>query len=212
LNARRDESSGRARSAIGGQRIDRPAAFDRSSASIARQPEKETPVKTKIALAFSAALAALAASAQAAGPAADIGTIARGKYVAMIGGCNDCHTPHYPESGGKVPETEWLTGAPVGFQGPWGTTYPANLRLLAQSMNETQWVARFRTEMRPPMPWFNLAAMTDADLQAVYRYVRSLGPKGKAVPQYVPPGQQVNTPYFVFVPQNLPPAPRAAAN
>jgi hypothetical protein len=54
--------------------------------------------------------------------------------------------------------------------------------------------------------------MTDDDLKAVYRYVRSLGPKGAPVPHYVPPGRQVNTPYFVFVPQNLPPAARAAAN
>jgi mono/diheme cytochrome c family protein len=168
-------------------------------------------MKTKIALAFSAALAALAANAQAAGPTADMGTIARGKYVAMIGGCNDCHTPHYPESGGKVPESQWLTGAPVGFQGPWGTTYPANLRLLAQSMTETQWVARFRTEMRPPMPWFNLAAMSDADVRALYHYVRSLGARGEPAPVYVPPGQAAKTPVIVFVPQNPPGAVKAAA-
>jgi mono/diheme cytochrome c family protein len=158
----------------------------------------------RIALAFSMTLAALAANANAARPTADMGTIARGKYVAMIGGCNDCHTPHYPESGGKVPESEWLTGASVGFQGPWGTTYPANLRLLAQSMSEVQWVARFRTEMRPPMPWFNLNAMSDADVRALYHYVRSLGAKGEPAPAYVPPGQAAKTPFIVFVPQNLP--------
>ena len=30
--------------------------------------------------------------------------------IAMIGGCNDCHTPNYAPSGGKVPEAEWLKG------------------------------------------------------------------------------------------------------
>ena len=36
---------------------------------------------------------------------------------------------------------------PVGFQGPWGTSYPANLRLTVQSMTETQWV-RFARDNR----------------------------------------------------------------
>jgi hypothetical protein len=58
--------------------------------------------------------------------------------------------------------------------------------------------------MRPPMPWFNLHAMTDADLRAMYRYVRSLGPKGAPAPSYAGPAQKVATPYIVFVPQNLP--------
>jgi mono/diheme cytochrome c family protein len=163
------------------------------------------------ALAVAVAFAA-AGGAVAGDKGADKAALERGKYLLTVSGCNDCHTPRYMEVDGKVPESEWLTGGPVGFQGPWGTTYPANLRLALHSMTEEEWLKRARTAMKPPMPWFNLAAMTDADLQAVYRYVRSLGPKGKAVPQYVPPGQQVNTPYLVFVPQNLPPAPRAAAN
>jgi mono/diheme cytochrome c family protein len=168
-------------------------------------------MKAKLALVFSIALAALAANAHAADPNANKRTLERGKYVAMIGGCNDCHTSGYPERGGKVPESEWLTGVSVGFQGPWGTTYPANLRLVAQSLTEAQWVARFRSEMRPPMPWFNLNAMSDADVRALYRYVRSLGAKGEPAPAYVPPGQTAQTPYFVFVPQNLPAAVKTSA-
>lgn len=142
---------------------------------------------------------------------ADRATLERGKYLLTISGCNDCHTPRYMEVDGKIPESEWLIGAPVGFQGPWGTTYPANLRLAVNAMTEEGWLTRARASMKPPMPWFNLAAMSDADLTAVYQYIRALGPKGPPAPQFVPPGQQVNTPYFVFVPQNLPPAPRAAA-
>ncbi len=59
--------------------------------------------------------------------------------------------------------------------------------------------------MRPPMPLPSLRAMSDADLKAIYRYVRSLGAKGQPVPAYVPPGGQVATPYFDFTPKNLPP-------
>ncbi|MCX7892288.1 MAG: cytochrome c [Burkholderiales bacterium] len=161
-------------------------------------------MKMSIALAVSAAFAAAAAGAHAADAPADKRALERGKYLARIGGCNDCHTAGYMERAGQVPESDWLAGSAVGFQGPWGTTYPANLRLLAQSMSEGQWVARFRTEMRPPMPWFNLKAMSDADVRALYAFVRSLGAKGDPMPAYVPPGQAVTTPYFVFVPQNLP--------
>ena len=34
----------------------------------------------------------------------------RGKYLVQIGGCNDCHTPGYAATGGKVPEKDWLVG------------------------------------------------------------------------------------------------------
>jgi hypothetical protein len=105
------------------------------------------------------------------------------------------------QQGPNVPESQWLVGMPVGFQGPWGTTYPSNLRLVAQRLTEAQWVAHARQERLPPMPWFNVAKMTDADLKAVYAYIRSLGAPGQPVPAYVAPGGKVTTPYFVFVPQ-----------
>jgi mono/diheme cytochrome c family protein len=128
----------------------------------------------------------------------------RGRYLVTVGGCNDCHTVGYPQRGGNVPESDWLTGSPVGFSGPWGTTYPANLRLSLQNMDEDQWLKYARAERRPPMPWFNLAKMQDKDLKAMYHYIRSLGAKGEPAPQYAPPGQAVNTPYIDFVPKNLP--------
>jgi len=154
----------------------------------------------------------LALGYSTASSAADTGQdspVARGRYLVVIGGCNDCHTPGYGEKGGAVPEKEWLTGAPVGFQGPWGTTYPSNLRLVVKSMSASQWIAHARKERLPPMPWFNLREMTDEDLTAVYAYIRSLGSPGVAVPAYVAPGGKVATPYIVFVPQT---DQRAAAN
>lgn len=147
-----------------------------------------------------AVIAIWSSAGTAADKAADKGRIERGRYLAIVGGCNDCHTPHYPERAGKVPESDWLTGSAVGFHGPWGTTYPANLRLLAQNMTEAQWVTRARAPMRPPMPWFNLAKMTDEDLRALHRYLRSLGPKGQPAPAYAAPGTAVETPYINFVP------------
>ncbi len=163
-------------------------------------------MKTKLHV-FSAILlplTLLAGATASAGQTPDQRALERGRYVVVTGGCNDCHTSGYPESGGNTPQNEWLTGNPVGFQGPWGTSYPANLRLTVQSMSEAQWLKFARAERRPPMPWFGLAAMTDTDLRAMYRFIRSLGPKGAPAPAYAPPGQAVNTPYIEFVPKNLP--------
>ena len=149
-------------------------------------------------------LALLAQAAAAASPAHDSRTIERGKYLAQVGGCNDCHTPGYMQKDGKVPMGQWLTGSPVGFQGPWGTTYPVNLRLYVQDLSEAQWLARVRQPMRPPMPWYNLSAMGDKDLIALYRFIRSMGPAGEPAPRALQPGEPVATPYFEFVPKNLP--------
>ena len=141
----------------------------------------------------------------------DARAIERGKYLAKVSGCNDCHTPGYMPAEGKVPEKLWLTGTSLGFQGPWGTTYPANLRLYMDKMTEAQWLARARQPMRPPMPWFNLKEMSDKDLLALYRYVRSLGPAGEPAPLAAGPGQPVATPFVEFVPKNLPPADKHAS-
>ena len=158
-------------------------------------------MKTKDALLAIALVIGTAAIGLAlAAPGAER-SVERGRYLVTVSGCNDCHTAHYMEKGGQVPEAERLAGVPVGFQGPWGTTYPANLRLVMQSLSEGDWLKKARSPMRPPMPWFNLAAMTDADLRALHRYVRSLGEPGAPAPAYLAPGEEPRTPYIVFVPQ-----------
>jgi mono/diheme cytochrome c family protein len=129
------------------------------------------------------AAAALNAAAQAQDE------IARGRYLVHVSGCNDCHTPAYGAKNGKVDEKLWLTGDALGWNGPWGTTYATNLRLMMQGMTRQQWIAHARSmEPRPPMPWFNVRAMTEADLGAIYAFTRSLGAAGTPAPAYVPPG------------------------
>ena len=123
----------------------------------------------------------------------------RGRYLVEIGGCNDCHTPGYAPSGGKVPESQWLTGDRLGWHGPWGTTYPRNLRLYFQDLTEAQWLQKAKTlETRPPMPWFDVRAMSTADLKALYRYIRHLGPAGQPAPADLPPGETPPQPYVEF--------------
>ena len=149
-------------------------------------------------------MALVAQNATAAELAADARQIERGRYLVGVGACNDCHTPGFNEAAGKIAQSQWLIGSNVGFQGPWGTSYPANLRLYVQTVSEAQWLARVRQPMRPPMPWFNLRDMTDADLVAMYRFMRALGPAGEPAPTAAAPGVAVKTPYFDFVPKNLP--------
>jgi mono/diheme cytochrome c family protein len=122
----------------------------------------------------------------------------RGRYLVQIAGCNDCHTPGYTANASKVDEKLWLTGDMLGWRGPWGTTYPANLRLVVQNLTEAQWLKHARNEWRPPMPWFNLHDMTDGDLRAIYRYIRHLGPAGEPAPVYVPPDKEPNPPFVQF--------------
>ncbi|RPH81532.1 MAG: cytochrome C [Nitrospiraceae bacterium] len=123
----------------------------------------------------------------------------RGRYLVKIAGCNDCHTPGYAETGGKIPEKDWLTGDRMGWRGPWGTTYASNLRLYMQLLSEEQWVKIAHTaQFRPPMPWFALHDMTEQDLRAMYRFIKSLEPAGKPAPAYLPPEKEPEGPYILF--------------
>jgi mono/diheme cytochrome c family protein len=134
-----------------------------------------------------------------AAPAAADPLVKRGRYLVVTSGCNTCHTASYPMHGGRIPEEDWLTGDKVGWRGVWGTTYATNLRLYMQEISEDEWLKRGRSlSTRPPMPWFAIQAMTDDDLRALYRYVRSLGPAGKPAPAYVPPLVTPRGPYVQF--------------
>lgn len=128
-----------------------------------------------------------------------------GRYLIIIGSCHDCHTPGFAEKGWDVPESEWLTGDPIGLRGPWGTTYARNLRLTAQAMTEDQWVEMLRTRTAlPPMPWVSVNGMSEPDMRAIYQYLKSLGPAGEQPPPLVPPDQEPTTPYIVFYPPTIP--------
>ena len=134
-------------------------------------------------------------------------SVERGLYVSIVGGCHDCHTLGYNESGGVIDPNLALKGTTVGFQGPWGTTYAANLRLRAADLSEDGFLGYAKTlKTYPPMPWYNVRKMTDSDLRSLYRYIRSLGDPGDGTPPFVPPGNRVSTPYIVLAPPQPPPA------
>lgn len=88
----------------------------------------------------------------------------------------------------------------TAFAGPWGVTYAANLtpdeNTGMKVWTEAMFVSAMRTgkhmgvsrPIMPPMPWQAVAAMTDADLKAVYAYLQSIPPIKNDVPLYAPPG------------------------
>ena len=142
-------------------------------------------------------------AAATAAAAAAVDLVARGEYLVRIAGCNDCHTAAYAENQGKVPKEQWLTGSPLGFHGPWGTTYASNLRLRMQDFSEDEWLAysaNLRT--RPIMPDFAVRDMTEEDRRALYRFIRGLGPAGSPAPAALPPRQTPPLPHTALV---LPP-------
>ena len=100
------------------------------------------------------------------------------------------------------PTGPWLwAGAATNtaFAGPWGVSYAINLTPDATGLGnwtEAMFVEAMRTgkhggvgrPILPPMPWQALAAMTDADLKAVFAYLRSVKPiKNTPPPTIVAP-------------------------
>ncbi len=128
-------------------------------------------------------------------------TAAAGRYLVILGGCNDCHTDGYLDKAGDVPEAQWLLGSQLGWRGPWGTTYARNLRLTVEDLSENDWVTMLRSRKDlPPMPWMNINRMTESDARAMYQYIQSLGPGGNHMPDVVPPDEEPATPYIWLVP------------
>lgn len=127
----------------------------------------------------------------------------RGAYLVTIGGCNDCHTPGWMQHPGEISTAQRLTGNPVGWHGPWGTSFASNLRLLAANMSAKQWSRLIATfHPLPPMPAYNVKSMSKSDQLAIFAYIKSLGPAGKPAPAALPPGPPPAPPYFSL---NLPP-------
>jgi hypothetical protein len=135
--------------------------------------------------AFAAAGLVLSASAAIAQEA----SVDLGSHIAIIGGCHDCHTVGYNESAGQVDPNAALKGSPQPFEGPWGTTFAKNLRLAVKDMSEDEFVTFSDTfETAPPMPWYNVHALTDVEARSLYQYIKSLpGELGEQAPPALPP-------------------------
>lgn len=121
----------------------------------------------------------------------------RGRYLVLAGGCDDCHTPG--AAFGAPDMKRHLGGSDVGWAGPWGVSYAANLTPApgtgVGTWTEEQLVRVLKTGQRPdgsvllpPMPWQKFAHMKDDDVRAIAAYLRSVPPVDHATPPRLPPG------------------------
>ena len=133
-------------------------------------------------------------------------SVKRGLQVSITGGCHDCHTEGYKESEGKIDPEKAMRGSSVGWRGPWGTTYATNLRVRISGLSEREFVGYLKHAMKtlPPMPWYNIRAMDESDLQSLYQYIKSLGEPGKLAPSIVYSGDEPTTPYIQLAPPQMP--------
>jgi mono/diheme cytochrome c family protein len=118
-------------------------------------------------------------------------TLEYGQYLARIGGCYECHTPH--DDKGGIDHSRPFAGGWT-MKGPWGRVVTANITpaphtFMGQASKE-QFIGRFRAfagfnaQNAPPappgrntvMPWLAYAHMTDEDLGAIYEYLKTVKP------------------------------------
>jgi len=115
-------------------------------------------------------------------------SLEHGKYLARIGGCYECHTPH--DEHNNLDETRVFAGG-WKMEGPWGRVVTANLTPGTDSFMKTatkeQFVGRFKAFASTPdndvpagsntvMPWKAFSGMTEADLGAIYDYLKTVKP------------------------------------
>ncbi|VAX24063.1 Putative diheme cytochrome c-553 [hydrothermal vent metagenome] len=117
-------------------------------------------------------------------------TIEYGEYLAMIGGCLDCHTPMkdgqrirgmeyaggfaFPVPSGGVVRSANITSDPETGLGY--LTQDAFIGLFAQYRSPDALTPVAKGEFNTVMPWTVFARMTDEDLSAIYVYLKQIKP------------------------------------
>ena len=93
-------------------------------------------------------------------------------------------------------------GTNTAFAGPWGVSFTANLTPDEETglgrWTEEMFVATMKTgrhqgkgrPILPPMPYFNVSALTDEDLSSLFAYLRSLRPVRNRVPTPIDPPEE----------------------
>lgn len=147
--------------------------------------------------------------------AANKDDIARGQYLVNILGCGRCHTEGLLT--GNAAAGPFLAGSRVGVAytayseddtNP-GVVFPSNLtpdpetglgkwseKEIIRAM--TAGVARNGHERLTVMPWPNYGALTKRDVKAIARFLKSLAPIERAIPEPIPEGGEITQPYVRF--------------
>jgi mono/diheme cytochrome c family protein len=124
--------------------------------------------------------------------------LAYGKYLVNAASCVDCHSRK--DNGKNIPGSEF--GGSMEFKTPAGIVRSANITPDMETgigkWDKHTFVQRFRAyadsnyvpaamtpnDLNSPMPWMMYAGMSKSDLEAIYTYLRSLGPISNAVAKF----------------------------
>lgn len=100
-----------------------------------------------------------------------------------------------------VGENKWFGLYTTGFTawgGPWGVTYAANLTPDKETgigtWSEENFISiislgihsSLNRKLMPPMPWDEFAQLSEDDLKAIFKYLKTLKPIKNKVPESVP--------------------------
>lgn len=119
-------------------------------------------------------------------------SIERGRYLAELGGCLDCHTSGY--FFGKPDMARYLGGSDVGFEIPGlgvflGPNLTPDKETGLGNWTEQQIVTAMTKgerpdgrELAPIMPWRALAKLSQEDAYSIAAYLKSLPPVKNKVP------------------------------
>jgi hypothetical protein len=114
----------------------------------------------------------------------------------------DAQLPPLPAGVLGPAPTQWaaITNSDLtAWVGPWGTSFAANLTPDKATglggWTPDQFIKTMRTgkhlgvgrAILPPMPWFDIAVLTDSDLKAMFAYLKSMKPVQNPVPPPIPP-------------------------
>jgi mono/diheme cytochrome c family protein len=117
------------------------------------------------------------------------------------------HPEKAPDPEGKMGKHDIALIGPTftSFQLPFGTVYAANLtpdkdtglgswtkQMFVQAFRKGKHMGGDGRAIMPPMPWMNIAALTDQDLKAVYAYLMSIPPIRNSVPQHKIPNDGID--------------------
>ena len=117
----------------------------------------------------------------------------------LSGHPSDNVLPDIPE--GLIGEDKWFGLYTTGFTawaGPWGVSYAANITPDKETGIGKLDTATFLTILRvgihssltrrlmPPMPWDEISRLSDDDLIAIYRYLKTVKPIKNKVPESTP--------------------------
>jgi mono/diheme cytochrome c family protein len=160
------------------------------------------------AAAVATACVSLATTA-AAVDAVAAGDAVRGRYLATIMVCADCHSGRLAD--GRIDEAYYLAGGTAGFEIPgMGVFWPPNLTPDPATglgdWSDQEIAAAIRDGVRPDgrilapiMPYAFYQVLTNADMADLLAYLKSVPSVAHAVPAPVGPAETASAPYYAVI-------------